>query len=249
MKRFALVVVVLTGALLIAVTNDFPYWGDPLSPASTHISPHYINHAYEDTKTPNLVTAVLGDYRGFDTMLETSVVLVAGIAIMILLRRMPIDDELVFPEGIPPAQRDKIVEISCCLLIPPMQLFALYVLMHGHYSPGGGFQGGVILGSTLILHSIGFGLGQTLQIFSERMMLLTSYLGVFIYSGIGLLCLVLGGHFLDYGVLDKILPVVEAKARSFGVLGIETGVAVTVMAVMFSIYADLASRGQFHKGL
>lgn len=249
MKYFSLVIVVLTGALLIAVTADFPVWGDPYSPASTHVSPYYITNAYKDVKTPNIVTTVLGDYRGFDTMLETAVVLIAGIAIMLLLRRSPLGSEPVFPEGITHHEQNTIVQITCRLLIPPMQLYALYVVAHGHYSPGGGFQGGVVLGSTLILHSLAFGLGKTAQLFSERMVLVCTCAGVFIYAGIGLLCLLLGGNFLDYGELTALLPVVAAEARSLGVLGIETGVAITVMAVMFSIYADLSSKGQFHKGL
>jgi len=253
LKYFTILLVTLTGILLIGVTGDFPDWGDPKAPASVHLSPYYLQNAYKDTHTPNVVTAVLGDYRGFDTMLETSVVLIAGIAIMALLRRVALGDEdeevVTESQEHEPYESTPIVRVSCDLLIPPMQLFALYVLMHGHYSPGGGFQGGVILGATLILHSLAYGLEETLKYFSERVTFISSYFGVILYSGIGLLCLFFGANFLDYGSLDSILPGVTSSARSFAVLGIETGVAITVMAVMFSIYADLASLGRFDKGL
>jgi len=67
--------------------TDFPKWADPNQPASTHVSPGYIEHALDETAVPNLVTAVLADYRGYDTMFETAVIFTAGIAVILLLRR------------------------------------------------------------------------------------------------------------------------------------------------------------------
>ena len=78
---------VLTGALLIYVTEDIPEWGDPHSPASSHVSPRYIEKSEEETATPNMVTAVLADYRSYDTLGETTVIFTAGISCLLLLRR------------------------------------------------------------------------------------------------------------------------------------------------------------------
>jgi multicomponent Na+:H+ antiporter subunit B len=83
----ALCAVIATGALLIYATAEMPDWGDPNSPASTHVSPRYIEQADEETHTPNMVTAVLADYRGYDTMGETTVIFAAGVACILLLRR------------------------------------------------------------------------------------------------------------------------------------------------------------------
>ena len=80
MKASALLLVVLLGGLLIYCSFDFPSWGDPGSPASLHVSPYYIEHGEAETHAPNLVTAVLADYRGYDTMFETVVIFAAGIA-------------------------------------------------------------------------------------------------------------------------------------------------------------------------
>jgi multicomponent Na+:H+ antiporter subunit B len=79
-------VVVLTGAVLLYGTADMPDWGDPNSPASLHVSPYYIEKSLEDTATPNMVTAVLADYRGYDTLGETTVIFTAGAACMLILR-------------------------------------------------------------------------------------------------------------------------------------------------------------------
>jgi multicomponent Na+:H+ antiporter subunit B len=87
LKIPAFIVTLITGAVLVYGTLDMPPWGDPASPASLHVSPRYIQKAVEETATPNIVTAVLGDYRGYDTMGETAVIFSAGVACLFLLKR------------------------------------------------------------------------------------------------------------------------------------------------------------------
>ncbi len=82
-----LIVFPLLGILLLYAANDLPGYKDPNSPASTHISPTYIEQSYQDTHTPNIVTSVLMDYRSLDTMVETLVIFASGIACALLLRR------------------------------------------------------------------------------------------------------------------------------------------------------------------
>lgn len=130
-------------------------------------------------------------------------------------------------------QESIIIRTLSRLLIPYIQLFGLYVIMHGHSSPGGGFQGGVILGASMILLSIAFGSDELKRRFPLKALMICMSLGVLIYAGIGVICLILGESFLNYGVL----PV--DPNRSLGMLGIEIGVGVTVMAVMISIFYDL----------
>ncbi|MBW1833257.1 MAG: Na(+)/H(+) antiporter subunit B [Deltaproteobacteria bacterium] len=138
---------------------------------------------------------------------------------------------------------DVIVKTLSRLLIPFMQIYALYVIAHGHYSPGGGFQGGVILGASLILLVITYGLNNALRKMSEKLNTILCSTGVLIYAGIGLLCVILGENFLDYKSLDQILHVGIAQARSLGILGVEIGVGISVMAVMLSIFLDIATGG------
>lgn len=87
MRVIALITVIVTSALLVYATVDMPDFGDPSSPASTHVSPLYIQEAYGETATPNIVTAVLADYRSYDTLGETVVIFTAGVVCMMLLRR------------------------------------------------------------------------------------------------------------------------------------------------------------------
>ncbi len=87
MKALAFLATLATGVLLLYGTRDFAPWGDPASPASSHVSPVYIEQAVEETHVPNIVTAILGDYRGYDTMFETVVIYCAGLAVISVLRR------------------------------------------------------------------------------------------------------------------------------------------------------------------
>ncbi|MDI6722789.1 MAG: Na(+)/H(+) antiporter subunit B [Candidatus Aenigmarchaeota archaeon] len=140
-----------------------------------------------------------------------------------------------------------IIQTVCRLLVPPIQLYALYVIAHGHYSPGGGFQGGCILGASFVLMVMAYDIKEAKRMMSEKLNTILSSVGVMIYAGIGTLCLILGANYLDYGILHKILPAGPAKARALGTLGVEIGVGITVMAVMVSIFLNIASGGE-HEG-
>ena len=133
-----------------------------------------------------------------------------------------------------------IVATICRILVPFLQLYSLYVIIHGHSSPGGGFQGGVIMGASFILLVISLGREQALGRMTEKACDLFGSLGVFIYGGIGLACLLLGANYLDYSVLP--FPgATSVKSRYLGILAIEIGVGITVMAMMLSIFLNLLS--------
>jgi multicomponent Na+:H+ antiporter subunit B len=274
LKIIGLIIAVLTGALLIYATVDFPAWADPQSPASTHLSPHFIEKTMDETSVPNIVTAVLADYRGYDTMYETTVIFTAGVACFFLLRifvRREPEDRLYrhVLTGVtirtkvgemPPSDdferidtqwtpHDLIIKTVCRLLIPFIQLFALYVIAHGHHSPGGGFQGGVILGASVILLAISHDLRTSVQRMREKVDALLCAAGVFIYAGTGALCLLLGLNFLDYSALASILYVDPVTARSHGILIVEIGVGIAVMATMIWIYSNVSSTGKYDEGL
>ncbi|MEM7480547.1 MAG: DUF4040 domain-containing protein [Acidobacteriota bacterium] len=81
-----LAVVTATGAALIWGTFDMPHIGDPNAPAQVYPDPSYIERSAEDIDVPNVVTAVLSSYRGYDTLGETVVVFTAGLVVLVLLR-------------------------------------------------------------------------------------------------------------------------------------------------------------------
>lgn len=248
MKLLSLVPVVAVGGLLLFAAQDFPEWGDPASPASTSpVSSHFIQSTGVDTEVPNMVTAVLADYRGFDTMFETVVVFIAGMAVLAILkssgrRKGKREHEVE-------AEPDLIVTNTVRLIVPVIQIFAFYVLAHGHVSPGGGFQGGVVMGASFILVALAWDLEVALARFSAEQCILVAALGIVLYGGIGFLSMLLGGEFLDYAELEKVLPVSREMARYHAMLGVEIGVGFTVTAIMFALYANLSTEGRLKGGL
>lgn len=253
MRFLGLLAVLITGALLIYAADDFPDWGDPTAPASAYrVSRHYITQTHIETGVPNLVTAVLADYRGYDTLFETVVIFTAGIAILAILRVFPRKGDTLLPGFTPDAREepDIILVTTSRILVPIIQLFALYVIAHGHHSPGGGFQGGVIFAASLVLLALTQNLKTSLALVSERRAITIACAGVAVYGGIGLSCMLLGSNFLDYSVLHRVLPgLTEIESRYHSMLGVEIGVALTVTAIMFSIYANLSSKGKLHDGM
>ena len=250
MKSLALISVVITGWLLLSAVGDFPDWGDPNSPANSYrLSQHFVTETFHETAVPNMVTAVLADYRGYDTMFETVVIFTAGIAIISILRRFTNDDADSGSEQAYEKRPDLIVDTTCRLMIPIIQLFALYVIAHGHHSPGGGFQGGVIFGASFILIALSRDLQAAHKWVPEQRVLNLAGIGILIYAGFGLASMFLGQNFLDYTILHKIMPASPIEARYHSMLGVEIGVAFTVTAIMYSIYSNLASKGTMKEGL
>jgi multicomponent Na+:H+ antiporter subunit B len=83
----ALFTVCVTGALILYATLDLPSFGDPNAVTNAHVTAYYLHHALPETGVPNVVTAVLASYRGYDTLGETFVIFTAGISVMLLLGR------------------------------------------------------------------------------------------------------------------------------------------------------------------
>jgi multicomponent Na+:H+ antiporter subunit B len=81
-----LVLTLLTGAALVFGTWDLPAFGDPSGPIHHHVVPRYLNEVIAETGVPNVVTAVLASYRGYDTLGETTVIFTAGIGVLLLLK-------------------------------------------------------------------------------------------------------------------------------------------------------------------
>ena len=80
-----LAVVLVTGAALVYGTLDMPRFGDPNAPAQQYPVPSYVERTPGEIGVPNVVTAVLGSYRGYDTLGETAVIFTAGVGVLLLL--------------------------------------------------------------------------------------------------------------------------------------------------------------------
>ena len=132
-----------------------------------------------------------------------------------------------------------ILRVVTKILIPFILLFGFYVIMHGEISPGGGFQGGVILASAFILYALIFGVRAGRQVLSRAGSDALTSIGVMIYAGVGVVTMLLGGAFLDYGALNA---ADKPAGQALGITLVEIGVGVTVAAVMITIFNELTER-------
>jgi multicomponent Na+:H+ antiporter subunit B len=131
-----------------------------------------------------------------------------------------------------------VLRVVAKLLIPVIMLFALYVQFHGDYSPGGGFQAGVIFAAAIILYALLFGLDAAMDVISPAVLRILAATGVLIYAGVGIAAMLLGGHFLDYNVLAHS----ATEGQHLGIFLVELGVGITVASVMLLLYFAFVGR-------
>jgi multicomponent Na+:H+ antiporter subunit B len=233
-----LAVVVITGAVLIYGTADLPAFGDPAAPAHNYLAPHFLNESTAEIGIPNVVASILASYRGYDTLGEVVVVFAAVVGVISLIglrRRAPGLERNPAALG-----EHAVLKVIAKLVVPVILLFALYVQFHGEYSPGGGFQAGVLFAAGIILYGLVFGLDAARGIIPPRVLNKLPGTGALIYGGVGLLTMLLGGNFLDYNELSAD-PV---AGQHLGIMLVEIGVGVTVSSVMLLIYFTFAERGR-----
>ena len=126
-------------------------------------------------------------------------------------------------------------------MVPFIQVYALYVLGHGEDGPGGGFQGGVIFAASLVLLALtegwSVGRGEIKEEASDAL----APLGCLIYAGIGVISMLVGGAFLEYGALAQSSdPEAINHWHHYGLIGIEAGVMITVASSMLILFFEMS---------
>lgn len=143
-------------------------------------------------------------------------------------------------------ENNVIIHTISRLMIPFIQLYALYVMV-GTEGAGGGFQGGAIFAASFVLFVTAFGISEGRRKMPESWNAALNSLGVYLYAGIGLLCVILSygtAQYLNYAALPLSGIIGQAATRSL-MIGdvVEVGIGLTVMSVFVSIFFDLAWKG------
>jgi multicomponent Na+:H+ antiporter subunit B len=244
-RWLSLAVVASATLVVLYATFDKPAMGNPDAPVHQHVAPWYLEKTPEYVDIPNVVTAVLGSFRGYDTLGEVFVVFTAGIGVLFLLsarrgraaqRRPEAEDATAI--GL---REDLIPRVVGRMLVPFILLFGLYVQFHGEYGPGGGFQAGALIAAGFILYALVEGEDRTLSALPQSALMALMVCGALLYGAVGLAGIALGADFLDYSVLAS-NPVSGQQA---GIILIEAGVGMTVTGVLLSIFHAFAARDRF----
>ena len=159
----------------------------PFGKRDTKVGEYYLNEGREETGAANIVTSVVVNYRGFDTLGEIAVLFTAAIGLGAVFgsrKKRKTAEEV--------ERSSLIVYTGCRFLFPVILLVGAYIFIHGHLTPGGGFQGGAVVASAFLLMYLTCR-GKRVRDKSNKVV---ESLGGLIFVGIGLVGLVIGKGFL-----------------------------------------------------
>lgn len=182
MRRIVTILLLIIVALGISLSLAKVPFGTP----KTKVGKYYIDEGIEETGAVNIVTSVVVSYRGFDTLGEVTVLFIAAIGLGAVLSTV----RKKTARKIEPASL--VLSTGCRVLFPLILVFGTYIFIHGHLTPGGGFQGGAIIASAYLLIYLGC---RERRINAKVSMSLES-LGGLLFVVVGLFGLAIGGYFL-----------------------------------------------------
>lgn len=239
MKLIQFFLLILFLGTLCLLSYDLSTEALPVNEAN-QLEEHYLKASRKDHGTYNVVTVVLGDFRAFDTLLETIVIFIASLSVLFVRNFLTDSHRQSFREFVEEFDfmYSSVSRNAFVLIFPLIILFGLYVFIHGHYSPGGGFQAGVILASAFIVYSYVYANKYNFGFFMDRYAIIFNYVGVLIYLTVGLLGLILKNTFLNYEALS-FLSSNKTTLHSVGILIIELGVTLTVMSSTYLLFRGL----------
>lgn len=133
---------------------------------------------------------------------------------------------------------DVVMRVVTKFLIPFILIFAFYVQFHGELSPGGGFQAGVLFASAFVLYVLVYGVDAAERIIPAGVLRVGMAGGVLLYAAVGVLGMIFGGNFLDYGVLLED----PKNGQHLGIVVIEFGVGMTVASVVTAAFYAFARK-------
>ena len=162
----------LIGLLLFTVLR-MPEFGNADTLIDSEVTEFYVTHTLEETGAVNIVTGIILDYRGFDTLGESHVLFIAACTVLLMLSLKGEKNERSRLAREEREQRrepshDLILQSAARLLTPLIFIFGAYIILNGHLSPGGGFSGGAVLGAGLILYQNAFGYEKTERFFTYK---------------------------------------------------------------------------------
>lgn len=186
------------------------------------LAENYVRLVPLDLGAPNVITGILLTYRAFDTLGEVAVLFMvaAGVGLVLKTSGEAGTQSASDSEAAEPAS--EIVRTAAQVLVPLIAIFAAYIVMNGHISAGGGFQGGAVIASAVLLML----LADPSHRLNTALLSITESVAGVLFVLVGIAGLLLAGGFLD----NRILPLGQFgaffSAGSIPVLSVLLGVKV-----------------------
>jgi multicomponent Na+:H+ antiporter subunit B len=230
----------LTAAFLVLVSlpllyamSQLPQHGSATSPAYTHIAPRYLERGPEEAGAENVVTDVILNYRGFDTNGEVTVIFtsLAAVFAVLLAGREGDERSASEPRARTTPEVSPVASFVVRLLSPFVAIFAVYVVMNGHISPGGGFQGGTVFGALLILATVVLGKATAEKLQPARIRGLLQAAAPLTFIAVGVAGLIMFGDYLAFPKAAAL-----AWVRTLWLIVIEIGIGVGGASIISAIF-------------
>lgn len=222
-------------SLLIICVSNLPKFSDS-NCTWNYVCRYYIDNALVDTKSINVVTGMILDYRAFDTLGESFVLFTAVSCVFILL--LGFKDNESHSHFELKMSNDPILKIIAIIIIPLVFVFGVYIVLNGHLSPGGGFSGGAILGAGLILFNLAFGDEISNRFFKLKTFKTISAIALFGYAFTKCYSFLMGGmHFYD-PIAEWFHSLADGSILSGGyILILNMCVGAVVACTMYGFYS------------
>ncbi len=231
--------VVLIGVLLYVTAHLIPSGMENVR--ADEVAERYIEQGLEETGAVNIVAGMILDYRAFDTLGESHVLFTALICVTVLLQldkknmRSRYEDYYTTRMDVYfETSRDPILQSVALLIVPCILLFGVYILLNGHLSPGGGFSGGTILGSGLIIFSSAKGFEMVDKVLTRRRLNILTFCALAFYSLAKCYAFFMGAN----GYENHIPKGIPGAILSSGlILPLNIAVGLVVATTMYGFYS------------
>jgi len=183
-----ILLIIIAWGIIISLQNV------PFGTSRSEVADRYINKGVEETGAANIVTSVVVNYRSLDTLGEVTILFLAAIGLGAVLATT------IRKEDRDTEKASLILSTGCKFLFPFILLFGAYIFIHGHLTPGGGFQGGAIIASAFLLMYLGC---HNEKRINETGIIISESLGGLVFVIIGLIGLAVGTHYFLNNFMPK----------------------------------------------
>jgi multicomponent Na+:H+ antiporter subunit B len=239
-RLFILGALAVVGLVLLYGVGKMPPMNSRNTPDKTHVVPRYLEKGQEEAGAKNIVTGIILNYRGYDTNGEVTVIFSALCAVIAILDR---EKKGRSRSGVDASETSTslIVRTVVRFSLPAVVLFAVYVILHGESSPGGGFQGGAVIGASIILFTLVFGLPVSTKRIPLGSRIPLESLNVLGFLAMGFLGIAFGVEFLTYllpGIHGTLADTIRSLMLNIIEIGIGVGGGVIFISIVFAMIRE-----------